>query len=279
MKISRGVKAKPRNVLLYGEHGTGKTTLAASFPSALIVDVEGGSDDIDVARTERVKSFDDFIVVMSDLASVQHEFKTVVIDSTDWLEKLVQRHVAQKAGKESIEDFGYGKGYTVSAEEFEKSVVNCLRALNARGIATVQICHAKAVKHNPPDGTSYDRWEPDLHDKVWGPLVEFSDEVLFLKKKTFTKKEDLGFNKERNIVIGTEDRILVCCDTGAVVAKNRLQMPNEIPATFNNYASYVMAARAKSSTSDTNITGIVVNGSSKKHATEAGKELAETTVF
>ena len=282
MKITRGIKPKPRNILLYGEHGTGKTTLASTFPEPVIVDIEGGSDDIDVARTDRVKDFTEFQTVMSDLVTTEHNFRTVVIDSADWLEKLVQQQVASRGNKDSIEDFGYGKGYTFSAEQFEMIVINCLRSLNGRGLATILICHAKAVKHNPPDGSSYDRWEPDLHDKVQGPIVEFCDEVSFLKKKTFTKKEDLGFNKERNIVIGTEERILVACDTGSVVAKNRLQMPNEIPATFADYARYVMSSRARApiQAEKSNIVGIVTDGSSKTAASsEAAKELAETNMF
>jgi len=278
MKITKGVKSKPRNILLYGEHGTGKTTLASSFPSCVIVDIEGGSDDIDVARTDRIKDFTEFQTIMSDLCS-EHDFKTVAIDSIDWLEKLVQQDVARKDGKESIEAFGYGKGYTLSAEAFERVVINHLRALNSRGLAVVLICHAKAVKHNPPDGVSYERWEPDLHDKVQGPLVEFCDEVFFLKKKTFTKKEDLGFNKDRNIVIGTEERVLITYDTGSVVAKNRLSMPCEIPANFNSYAQYIMAKRNTAAPQEGNINGIVRDGSSKTPSNEAAKELAETNLF
>jgi len=279
MKITKGVKSRPRNILLYGEHGTGKTTLASSFPSPLVVDIEGGSDDLDVSRTDRIKSYDDFNAVVHDILHSDHDFKTIVIDSIDWLEKLVQQQLAIREGKSSIEDFGFGKGYVFSAEEFER-IIYSLRSLNARGLAVVLIGHAKTVRHNPPEGESFDRWEPDLHTRVQGPICEFCDEVLFLKKRVFTKKEDLGFKKERNVAIGTEERVLICCDTGSVVAKNRLQMPNEIPATFASYASFVMAARSNSTQPEsTNIEGIVVNGSSKTPSNEAAAELAATNMF
>ena len=283
MKINKGVKAKPRNVLIYGEHGTGKTTLASTFPAPLIIDVEGGSDDLDVSRTERIRHLEEFYTVGHEIVNTKPEFKTLVIDSIDWLEKLLWKQITVRAGKESIEDFGFGKGYVLAAEEFEK-MIQIFRSWNSAGYAVVIIGHAKAVRHNPPDGESFDRWEPDLHTRVQGPLCEFCDEVLFLKKKTFTKKEDLGFKKERSIVLGTEERVLVCCDTGSVVAKNRLQMPHEIPATFQAYASYVMAARAKATqeTPTGNIAGLVVDGSSKPKAETIDPTLAElraTNVF
>lgn len=260
MKITTGKKARPRNVLLYGEHGSGKTTLAATFPNPVIIDVEGGSDDIDVARTDRVLDYAAYQAALSWLVTAEHEFKTAITDSIDWLEALVWQHVAQANGEKSIEGIGYGKGYKFAAECFDH-LVSGYRALNKRGIATILICHAKSVKHSPPGGDSYDRIEPDLHERVQSMLLEFCDEVLFLSRKTFTRSEDLGFNRERKIAIADAERILITSDTAAVVAKNRLQMPTEIPATFAAYSSYI-GERPKN-----DIEGIVVNGSSKKRET------------
>lgn len=278
MRVIKGVRPKPRNILLYGEHGAGKNYLAAQFPAAIVIDIEGGSDDIDCERSPRVASYQDFQVHVSWLLTSDHAYRTAVVDSFDWLEKLVQQFVARSRGANSIEEIPYGKGYTFAAEEVER-IVSTYRALNASGIATISICHAEARKISPPGETSYERWEPSLEKGVKPILLEFCDEVLFLKKKTFQKKEDLGFNKTNNIVVSTNERILVTSDTGSVVAKNRLSMPDEIPATFDAYASYVMAKRAQV-VDQGNIAGIVVDGHSvKEPSNEASKELSETKVF
>jgi AAA domain len=244
MKITRGVKPRPRNVLLYGEHKTGKTTLASTFPNPVIIDIEGGSDDLDVDRTPRITTYAEFQDSVSWLLSTDHNFQTVVIDSVDWLEKLVWQFVAKNKGVNALSEIGFGKGFDFSFDEFEK-IISALRSLNRRGLATVLIGHAKTVKHRPPEGQEYDRWEPDLHDKVKGPIVEFVDEIFFLKKETFTKSEDLGFNKTRGVAVGTERRILVASDTGSVMAGNRLKMPNEIDADFPTYLSYIIAAQKR----------------------------------
>ena len=122
MKITTGKKARPRNVLLYGEHGSGKTTLAATFPNPVIIDVEGGSDDIDVARTDRVLDYAAYQAALSWLVTAEHDFKTAITDSIDWLEALVWQHVAQANGEKSIEGIGYGKGYKFAAECFDHLV-------------------------------------------------------------------------------------------------------------------------------------------------------------
>lgn len=268
MNIITGKRKRPRNVLLYGEHGAGKTTLASTFPNPLLLDVEGGADDLDVPRTNRVTSFGAFQESLSWLCMNATDYGTIIVDSVDWLESLVQKHVAEAQGKKNIEEIGYGKGYKFAAESFGQLLTG-FRRLNELGRAVLLICHAKTVRHSPPDGESYDRIEPDLHALAQSLLVEFCDEVLFLTRKTITRKEDLGFKRDRNIVLQGAERILITGDTAAVIAKNRLAMPGEIPATFAAYAAYIGnrdAAPENREAGGTEIAGIVTNGSSKQPA-------------
>ena len=44
--------------------------------------------------------------------------QTLVIDTADWAEMLCTTQICDKNHKSSIEDFGYGKGYTFVQEEF-----------------------------------------------------------------------------------------------------------------------------------------------------------------
>jgi len=41
----------------------------------------------------------------------EHEYKTVVIDTLDWCERLIWQEVANDNGVEVVGDIGYGKGY------------------------------------------------------------------------------------------------------------------------------------------------------------------------
>lgn len=302
MKITRGVRPRPRNVLLYGEHKTGKTTLASTWPNPILVDVEGGSDDIDIARGSRVTSYMEFVNQVSWLITNDHGFHTVIFDSIDWLEKLIWADICKKKGVKSIADIDYGKGFDAAAAECEP-FINAIRLLNKKGMATVQIGHAKKEKHSPPGQPSYDRWEPDLHKNFRGPIVEFVDEIFFLKKEVITITEDKGFGQSRGIAAGTERRILVCSDTGSVMAGNRIGMPKEIPATFQAYVDCIHAyqqraqvsagveglrqrleynAERKAETTEpakTDDTIVIPATETAKPTNEAAEELANTKIF
>ena len=76
------------------------------------------------------------------------------------------------------------------------------------------------------------------------------------------RKEDQGFNKTRNIAIDGGERYLRTTETAAVLAKNRLSMPPEIPfprgGGWAEYARYFPKPG--------NIDGVVKDGSSKAKA-------------
>ena len=119
-RVSAGRLTRPQKAVIYGPEGIGKSTLASQFPKPVFLDTEGGSHHLDVARLPAPKSWDDVTHAVAALESESHGFRTLVIDTADWLEKLLIEHVCQRNSKTSIEDFGYGKGYVVLAEEAAK---------------------------------------------------------------------------------------------------------------------------------------------------------------
>lgn len=282
--FTRTKRDRPRNILIYGEHGSGKSTLAAQFPSPGVIDIEGGCDDIDVATTKRIISYEEYEAAVNFLISGPNvENATAIIDTVDWLEKLKQAQVARRLGKQSIEEIGFGKGFKIAAEDFEQGFVTGIRCLNSKGYRVVLLGHAKCVKHTPPGEAAFDRWEPDLHALVQSTILEFCDEVFFLKQEAFDKTEDAGFNKTRNLHVATARRVLVCSNNGSVVAKNRLGIVGEIDASWTAYNAAIQSAKARITQKEqprpveSDISGIVVDDSSKpQYATEAGRELAET---
>ena len=165
--------------MIYGPEGIGKSTLAAQFPAPVFLDTEGGTHHLDVARFPAPKTWDDVTKTIAALTSEPHEFKTLVVDTADWLEKLLIEEVCRRANKTSIEEFGYGKGYVVLAEEVTKFLAS-LNALLARGMHVLLLAHCRIAKFEQPDAAgAYDRYELKLSKQV-GPLVkEWCDMLLF----------------------------------------------------------------------------------------------------
>ena len=116
--ITRGKENKPPRLFVYGQEGVGKTSLAASAPNPVFVQTEDGLGEIDTAKFPLAKSLADVTSAMTALRDDPHDFQTVVLDSADWLERLIWDRVCQDFGVRSIEkaDGGYGKGYVRASQ-------------------------------------------------------------------------------------------------------------------------------------------------------------------
>ena len=118
MNIMKGIQNKPLKIVVYGPEGIGKTTFASRFPDPLFIDTEGSTARMDVARTETPSSLAMLTAQLTEIRDTPPAgFKTLVLDTIDWAERLCIRAVCEKAGKSGIEDFGYGKGYSYVFEE------------------------------------------------------------------------------------------------------------------------------------------------------------------
>jgi hypothetical protein len=267
MKITRGKKIMPRRVLLYGTHGIGKSSWAAQSPDVLFLNLEDGLNDIDAAKTDHLGSLDSVIEALTWLASQKHEFRWVAIDTADWLEALVHHEVALKAGKATIGDIAFGAGYK-SAQAYWDKLLTMLDWLRTeRGMGIILLAHTAIKKYADPMADSYDRYQPALHETAAATLQEWADEVLFACYRVTTRKQDEGFGKERVIAGGSGERLLRCTETPGALAKNRLGMPDTIEFSWAAYQSYFPQAAATTTTTPSaagNISGVVVDGSSKK---------------
>jgi hypothetical protein len=231
LKIIRGKVAGPVRAVLYGTEGIGKSTLAAQWPDPLILDTEDGTGQIDCAR---VVCHDcvNLESAMLDIAGDPQGFKTVVIDSVDWMERQVIDHVCKKAGKRSIEDFGFGKGYVMLAE-YVGRILGVADQLIAAGLHVLFVGHAKVVRTSPPDETDgYDRYELKLtkHSspivKEWCDLLLFANYRMKLVEGTDGRKKGLG----------GKERILYAERSAAWDAKNRFGLPESFPMSIDALA-------------------------------------------
>lgn len=101
-QVTSGRQHRPRRVMLYGVHGIGKSTFGAMAPNPVFIQTEDGLSNIDCARFPLAESFHDVMAMLMELYSEQHDFRTVVIDSLDWLERLIWTHVCREKHKENI---------------------------------------------------------------------------------------------------------------------------------------------------------------------------------
>ena len=114
--LRRGGTTRPPSLLLYGVAGVGKTLWGTSSPNPIVLQTEDGLGLIQAPTFGLLRSFEAVMEALACLYSEPNDFKTVVIDSLDWLEPLVWQHTAQLHGQPNIEAFGYGKGYLAALD-------------------------------------------------------------------------------------------------------------------------------------------------------------------
>lgn len=239
LQVSTGKKQAPRRVLLYGVQGVGKSSWAAQAPGAVFLPTEDGLADIDCASLPLATSYADIMSGMGSLYTEAHEYKTLVIDSLDWLEQLVWAEVCRTRRIQSIEDVGYGKGYVLAVDLWRK-VLEGLSALRAdRGMMIVLIAHAKIESFKNPEGDDFDRYQPRLHKFAAAVLQEWCDEVIFATYQTYTKAQPTGFGQVTAKGVGSGARIMRTTERPAHMAKNRLGLPDELPFSWAAYAQFL----------------------------------------
>ena len=184
MDIIRGKLPGALKVVVYGPEGIGKSTFASQFPNPLFIDTEGSTRHMDVARTPKPTSWPMLLGLVGEVIRDPSLCRTLVVDTMDWAELMCTQYVCDKYQKKSIEEFGYGKGYTYLSEEFGR-LLNLLSEVVERGVHAVVTAHAKMRKFEQPDELgAYDRWEMKLSAKN-APLVkEWADMVLFASYKS-----------------------------------------------------------------------------------------------
>ena len=226
--VTKGERTSPK-CIIYGMSGSGKSTIAATLPDVLFLDIEGGLSFIDgVARnaTKYTKLVDfcrDLMELVKTSAEPNFPYKYVVIDTVDWLSRLVVQQVAGNLGGKTLMDLfkdqentvnkaggGYGQGYQMIENHVRNIILPALTKLNDNGVGIILLAHAEVKNVLEPDGTTLERVTPKIDQRTMNVYVEWADNLLYLMK------EDSG------------DRKLILESTDSILAKNRIGLTGEV---------------------------------------------------
>lgn len=214
---------RPAILTITGDAGTGKTTLANTFPNPVFIRIEDGLQAIDEDRRPmafpKVESVEQLMKQLQSVANEEHEFQTCVIDSVSQLETLFSEYVISNDPKRpaSLNQAmgGYGNGRQAVAN-LHGRVRKAAQIMNDKGMFVVFIAHSDVSTIELPDQDPYSRYELRLMKPCQTHYVDNVDMVAYLKMETFTRGDG-----DRKKAISSGNRLAVCHTDAAQVSKNR----------------------------------------------------------
>ena len=241
LNITKGKIIRAQKVVIYGPEGIGKSSLAAQFPDPVIIDTEGGTAHMDIRRIDKPQTWEELLSIIREVAATPGICKTLVIDTADWAEQLITAYLCNKYKQNSIESFGYGKGYTYMAEEFSRLLSACDQVITA-GMHVVVTAHAKMRKFEQPDEMgAYDRWEMKLSKQTAPLLKEWCDMLLFCNYQTFVVTSENDTKKAQG-----GKRVMYTSHHPAWDAKSRVALPEILDLDYKNIAFAFETERTQS---------------------------------
>lgn len=246
--VSKVAPVEPDRIFIYGVEKVGKSTFGACAPNPVFISAERGLAELVPmpAHFPEAETFQDVLDAIESLTTSAHEFQTLVLDSLDWIERMIEVAVCArcrtKAGKPwTGEDFAaYGQGQKVAVEDWRKLLLALDRLQVARGVEVILIAHATTKNFDDPTGVPFTRYEPQMTGNIGPKLVKQWAKAILFARFEYSIREGEGFAKAKGQTTGR--RVIYTQWSAAYDAGSRYELPPVLPL---DYVEYQRARDAK----------------------------------
>lgn len=207
LEMAQGISKEPHNklIILMGKPGSGKTTVAGTFPKPMLyvaIDTDGGGevlkgyadDEIqaihiasDIPGTPNAKHVQGKLMdLIAELKSTKHKYKTIVIDAYSSIEEGVVSYLERAKGKKlNLEERG---GIASLMLNLRNALVDLCRE---QDIYAVSVCHIKDKECT--DNTTGEKSImiiPKMSYNNGNLLLERASAVIYCARKTIVNDDN-----------------------------------------------------------------------------------------
>lgn len=230
--IIHGRQEVPPRIMLYGAEGIGKSTWPSQeWCKPIYVPTEEGIDHLDVQKFPKAASWQEFWENLTKVRDLEHDRKTLVVDTIDWAEHLAKTDIAGMFRKNSYGEIGFGAGDKTLAE-FMLSLTEILDEIRLkRNMVIVLLAHQEVKTVTLPDSEPFDTYQPRLEKRSSAVIIEWVDALLFAYEKVRVKENSENV-MAKNKAVGTSELQVYCNRRPTFRAKNRYNLPDVMPFDY-----------------------------------------------
>jgi hypothetical protein len=235
--LIKGKQSVAPRLCVYGPHGIGKSTLGSRFPKPIFITTEDGLAALDTTSFPVSESVEEVANNIKTLIAENHDFKTVVLDSVDWLvEALIVPEIERR---HDPKDLAYGRGALLAADEFREILQGLDFLRRRKDMNVLLIAHGQAVRYEDPRNEAYDRFQPKIPNRCNAILQEWVDALFFAAFKVLVAETDLGFDHKQRRGVTTGERQLHTQENPAYIAKCRYECPAVINLDIDEVKKHI----------------------------------------
>ena len=170
-------------IFAYGQVKVGKTTWASGFPNGLFLASESGHNSLSVFKVD-IDSWDKFLDVCRELASGDHPFENVILDTIDNFYEMCRQYICTKNKVSHESEMSYGRGYALVMSEFQRVMTR----LSMLPMGLVMISHSNVLELQTRTGVRH-KIVPSLKEKPRQLVLGLSDIIAFCDLETITGED------------------------------------------------------------------------------------------
>jgi hypothetical protein len=171
-------------LMIYGDHGLGKSTFCATVEKAFFILTEPGHKGLVTARRE-ASTWADLVQLVKLLKAGKHDFKNVIVDTVDGMYSLCRQYMLNQLDVIDEADLDWGKGWRLVTEEF----MRVMRQLALMPTGLWLVAHADEKTMKTRTGKEYQKQVPALPKGVRREVMDYCDFVFFVDIRE-EKQED-----------------------------------------------------------------------------------------
>ena len=232
----------PVRVNVQGVDGIGKSTFGADAPSSIFIQAEDGLKFIDnVARFPVIESWNQLLTQVKTLIEEPHDYKSVVLDTTDAASKFGEEYVCETNGWSGPQDkqAGYGAFYVAEENAWRKLLQGLNICFEERGMNVILLSHVGDKTIVDPTVGEYHAFQMRSNKKINSLIKDWVDFNLFAD---YDKSVNDGKPKSHG------NRILYTKYAMGFEAKSRLTIPPQLPLEWDAFHKSYLEALAPSET-------------------------------